>query len=681
MTALQALSPFSLDADDMRAVVRPGVIWVVLGSAKAGQANASAATAAIQAGLTAAKTAGGGYVLVVGEVNTYVINSPLIISSNTTLEIAKGITLQKVNNAVNNHSMMHNENMATNVDVNIEIKGGVWDGNYANNNSSLVKSDPTNPLAGVQGDTNFINVTNFKFSDALFINCNGFGIQFIGSGAKFKDIRSDLPRDFIHVNGPSSNITFDGCYGYSADAFIALNAWDWHISGPTVGDISGVRIRNCYYMGSNQAGRTGILVVFLAGTRTTGTGQGVGNVRDVTIDGFAVDMTKGSVTPASAGFSFTLDYDQVQGSEFAGAGVVENIKITNGYVKCANSNNPGVSFTKTASTSPAAADGQNDITVRDVTVDKVHFDCSGGGCTGPIGTSLGGVTGLKASCITFRDCQWTPGTQIAQNNNFINWASKTQADRITVDGLQINSNSINAGLGVAAILVNTYASGQASVIDDLTVDRVTTATGYQLAGPWLLINGVVNNFRSRGNRIVGPAGGNDVQGINFLSAVAQIVNGVVSDGYFNGVKTLLYVGNGVSSTANIIFRDCNLLAITHPIFVNGAFNVDVSFIGGVLVAGANLARVVTGFAAITIDNVRLSGAGAGTINYVTSGTARLRKNDRGSLTATVVLTPQDGDLVYFAATPAYTGVNVISGTGAGLYVYRGTGTVGWVKLN
>ena len=69
------------------------------------------------------------------------------------------------------------------------------------------------------------------------------------------------------------------------------------------------------------------------------------------------------------------------------------------------------------------------------------------------------------------------------------------------------------------------------------------------------------------------------------------------------------------------------------------------------------------------------------MTLVTGGAVELRKADRIAISPTVVLKPQNNDIVNFSGTLAYTGVNVISGTGAGLYVYRGTGTVGWVKLN
>ncbi|WP_337267046.1 hypothetical protein [Oryzifoliimicrobium ureilyticus] len=648
--------------------------FVVLTSAMSGQANASAATAAIQAGLTAAKTAGGAHVIVLGDAGTYVINSPLIFSSNTIFEIASGITLQKVNNAVGNHSMAHNENMATNVDVNIEIRGGIWDGNYANNNSSLVTSDPSNPLAGIQGDTNFIGVAGFKMTNCRFINCNGFCIQFIGSNAVFRDLTCDTNRDFLHINGTSYNILIDHCVGTSADAFIALNAWDWHRSSPTVGDISDVRIKNCAYYGSNLSARAGYFLVFLAGTRTTQTGTGVGNIHDVTVDGFVVDGTKSSL--GANNIMVIMDADQLVAGEYSGAGLVENVKISNGQIITLGPE--GLLFKK--QNGAGGADGQNDLTVRNFVVENVHFDCSQGTCRYPVSAVIG-FTALSVNDLIFRDCQWTPNNGTATPQMFVNWANKTVAERIVVDGLKINKNTSTAQ--IASMVHGQYTTGQASVIDDLTLDRITTAPGYQLPSAWLIVNGVIKFLRSDGVRIVGPAGGSDGQGIVLTSSTAQIVNGVVSNGYFNGVKELVQINSAVSSgnAVTLTFRDCNVLSCTHPVYVNGAFNADVLFNGGVLDTPNNIARVVTGSALLSLEDVRVSGAGASAITLVSSGTARLRRSGRASLAATTVLTPQDGDQVYWAATPAYTGVNVISGTGAGLYIYRGTGTAGWIKLN
>jgi hypothetical protein len=145
----------------------------------------------------------------------------------------------------------------------------------------------------------------------------------------------------------------------------------------------------------------------------------------------------------------------------------------------------------------------------------------------------------------------------------------------------------------------------------------------------------------------------------------------------------LHVQAGAAAGVNLLWQNCQILNETHPTFTQAAVPVKVSYDGCLLNTAANIARV-DGNATftLTLNNTTVTGAGATALTLV-SGTVRVVKNDLAQLTAAgTILTPQNNDTVNFAGTPAYTGAVVQGGgTGAGVYIYRGTGTTGWVKLN
>ena len=273
---------------------------------------------------------------------TYYCNQ-IVMYSNSNLSLGSGVILRKPPGVA--ASMIINEGalQATPAtDSNIQIFGeGEIDGNNSNQTGFTRATNGTIAsntfLSGIQGEVAMIGVNNFVFALQNVYNCNGFGVQYIGNNALFQNIVFNTARDALHFNGPSSHIILDNVTGYSADAFIALNAWDYHISSPTVGNITDVRATNIAYYGSNMSGRTGGLLVLLPGTRTTGYGQGTGNISNVSMDGFVNDMTQGTVTPQSAGIQLTMTEDTVA-TEYSGTGSIDNVTLKNGYSTYPNGN-------------------------------------------------------------------------------------------------------------------------------------------------------------------------------------------------------------------------------------------------------------------------------------------------------------------------------------------------------
>lgn len=652
-------------------------------------AAAAANAAVIQAAINAAQANVDGNVTVsINLPGTYYFNQ-VVLPSNTTLQIGRGVTYKKPPAYFASMFINYGALQGTpSVDSNITITGaGTIDGNAALNLASLTRAQVAvgtinTFLWGIQGDIAMIGVNNFTLSGVHTYACNGFVLQWIGDGLRVENVTTNTGRDFIHINGPSSHIVIENVTGYASDAFIALNAWDWHRSGPTVGLISDVRIKNVAYYGSNNvdgaSARTSGLIIFLPGTRSTGYGQGVGNIKNVTLDGFVYDTTKGSVSGAAAAIQVQMTKDTLDGGEYSGVGAVDNVKLSHGYVNIANSLINGLSLVGSGLT----ADDQGVVSIRDFVLENIQYDVSGTGAN--VNTASNIYNSWFVDGLVFRNSVWTPNST-AGGQSFLNWANKTPADSIIIDGLTINPNTLSGQAQV--VLINQYSGGNAATVRDLTMDRIRTAPGYTHVSPWLTLSGVVTNFRSRGNYIVGSGAGSDFQGIYLASATAQLVSGVVSDCYFNGTKELLTVASGVASAANLSVQNCVLNNVTHPIFHSAANTAEVNFRGSSINTGGNLARLTSASGTLKLSFVDTvsSGAGAAVITAAAAGVVQVRNSDRiqlpAGITATNPPTPANNDIVNFAATPSYTGSNVISGTGAGLYVYRGTGTVGWIKLN
>lgn len=659
-------------------------------------ANSTSAAAANAAAITAALAAAAGTLSPIVSINVpgvYYIQQ-VIVPSNVSLSVGRGVIIRKDANYLPSMFINQGALQATPVrDSNIAFFGeGTLDGN-ASTQTTLTQAAASITantfLYGVQGEVAMISVDNFTFKLRNVYNCNGFGIQWIGVGGLFEGLRPNTCRDFLHINGPSSHVLIRDCAGFSSDDFIALNAWDWHRSAPLVGDIQDVDIVDCAYYGTNNidgaSNRLGNFVKFLAGTRASGAGAGSGNVRNVRVNGFRVDASQGSASAAKNSIlGFPADYDQIA-NEWAGTGSVSNVLIEGGDMKLFDSNMFGLSFDKNSGA--GTADGQTNTTVRNVVVRNVHFDFSGATATAPKGCYFGSAYNTySVSGVKFEDCEWTPSTSITAQQTFMQVASKTAVLEATINGLMINTaNGSNLS---PVVLLSQYSSGNAALIKDLTVARLKTAPGVQFLVPWLTASGGSADYvRVKDLAIVGSGSGNDNQGVHINSTTSTIGQLVFESCDFDATKCVVYADSAAAGTINALFRNCRLNNVTHPVFINTAATVDVTFNGCSINTGSNLARISNAAAAVTlsfIDTIS-SGTGATALNVTAAANVRVRNSDRiqlpAGLTATNPPTPQNNDLVNFAATPSYTGSNVVSGTGAGLYVYRGTGTVGWIKLN
>lgn len=638
-------------------------------SSSAAAANAINLTAAMSVGGSFSITAPGTYFLEMTTARSYVT---LLTGSGVILKKAPAYYLPMFINwgALQTPAVY---------DTNIEFIGlGTLDGNYSENELGMVAGPGAvlgSFLYGCQGNIAMLGVHNFTMAVRNVRNFNSFAVQWFGNNGLFDGVLVDTGADGFHINGPSRGVQINRCVGLSTDDFIALNAWDWRRSGCLVGDIEGVQINNCSFSGSNYGGRMGAGVRLLAGTRASGYGAGTGNVRSVEVNNFVYRPSGGSVTAGNVGVLIAAEYDQLN-AEYAGAGVVEGVTFNGGYFQAPNGSTQAIRFSKIGSPSPA--DGQSDIVARNIRFRGVHIDTSAGTCVDPVQIDSA-YNAIRVQALEISG-QWTPAQGTGTDQSLVRVTNKQGADSIKIGPITINATTSTGT--VAVFSIGQYTGGQASTVDVLEVENLETAPGFQTSRAVGHLNGgVVNKLVGRSWRVVGTGAGDDFQGIRINSATSRVVDMTLENCVFSSVK-VIYNVMAASGAMTVQFNNCRILNSTHPILLQGAATVDCSFRGCSLDTPNNIARVANAAAALTLSlhDTTSTGAGAATVT-VASGALQLRRTDRVAFSPSVALTPANNDDVNFSGTPAYAGVNVISGTGAGRYVYRGTGTVGWIKVN
>lgn len=179
---------------------------------------------------------------------TFLISSPLILLSNTTLICDPDTIIKRTAASVSSGQI----GLVGNADEssgnsNIAIFGGTWDGNGSTQTLS-------NSLTRVQALFRFIKVDRLHISDVIVKDPISLCIQAAQvTKSTFRNIEfqqtitGDIYKDGLHINGPSSDLQISGISGSTNDDFIALNAWDLGPFGPTTGNINRVVISdvNC----------------------------------------------------------------------------------------------------------------------------------------------------------------------------------------------------------------------------------------------------------------------------------------------------------------------------------------------------------------------------------------------------------------------------------------------------
>ena len=162
----------------------------------------------------------------------YLIGTPLLICSNTTLLIDEGAELYLANNV--NNVMIGNKNKTTAatptiIDENITIIGGIWNGNRLNQ----TKWSGT-PNTSILVTLNiFSGVRNLKILNGKYINSRTYGMLISNVDCLLinncnVDVYTGIQDngDGIHLLGLCKNFTITNTIIKSDDNFIALNADD-----------------------------------------------------------------------------------------------------------------------------------------------------------------------------------------------------------------------------------------------------------------------------------------------------------------------------------------------------------------------------------------------------------------------------------------------------------------------
>ena len=186
---------------------------------------------------------------------TYLITKTLIIHSNTRFVLSPGAHLILGDNT--RCSIIQNEGFATgNRDENIEIVGGIWDGNCDGQGLDAVyeaehREDQPYSVDLFKGKLiRFAHINNLFLQKMTVKNPVSYGIQIADAvGFTVRDMYFDYnwhfgTADGVHINGPSYNGVIENCYGTTNDDMVALTTIDELHAEVSKGEIVNVTIRN-----------------------------------------------------------------------------------------------------------------------------------------------------------------------------------------------------------------------------------------------------------------------------------------------------------------------------------------------------------------------------------------------------------------------------------------------------
>ena len=179
------------------------------------------------------------------------IDKALVISSGTTLEIyghtmirlKPGSNTAMIRNKKAHYDLSKPINCEDNGDSDIHIIGGIWsecnNGRYGGNDNHMDMLPEGN-----FGVMVLSNVTDFSVENVTFTDCTAFGIM-AGACKNFliENIKFDVVyRDGVHLNGPAQDGVIRNIVGECGDDIVAVNAWDWHNSAKTLGNIENIQV-------------------------------------------------------------------------------------------------------------------------------------------------------------------------------------------------------------------------------------------------------------------------------------------------------------------------------------------------------------------------------------------------------------------------------------------------------
>ncbi len=194
-------------------------------------------------------------IVTIDAAGTYLISKALVIRSNTRLVVAPGAKLLAA--PMSHCSLIENEHFAGGgKDENIEIVGGIWDGNCDEmgldaEKFTLSRCDtPWSPESFRGKLMRFCHVDNIRILGLTVRNPVSYGIQ-IGAtyGFAVRDICFDYnwhfgTTDGVHINGPACAGTIENLCGTTNDDLVSLTTYDECHAECSIGDIEQVYIHN-----------------------------------------------------------------------------------------------------------------------------------------------------------------------------------------------------------------------------------------------------------------------------------------------------------------------------------------------------------------------------------------------------------------------------------------------------
>ena len=187
---------------------------------------------------------------------TYLVSHTLIIHANTRLICAPGVHFLAA--PLSKCALIENEHFATGGgrDENIEIIGGIWDGNCDEMGLDGVYEaqhrldDPYSPKLFKGKLLRFAHVDHISLEKLTVRNPVSYGIQ-IGDVRGFvtRDLYFDYnwhfgTTDGVHINGPARDGVIENLYGTTNDDLVSLTTYDEAHAEISLGDIENIYIHN-----------------------------------------------------------------------------------------------------------------------------------------------------------------------------------------------------------------------------------------------------------------------------------------------------------------------------------------------------------------------------------------------------------------------------------------------------
>ena len=186
---------------------------------------------------------------------TYRITKTLIIYSNTRLVLAPGVHILEA--PFSRCAILENEHFAGGGrDENIEIVGGIWDGNCdemgldASYETEHRLDDPYDPKLFKGKLIRFAHVDRIVLTRMTIRNPVSYGVQIADVyGFVVRDIFFDYnwhfgTTDGIHINGPAYDGVIENLAGTTNDDLVSLTTYDEPHAEVTLGPIENVYIHN-----------------------------------------------------------------------------------------------------------------------------------------------------------------------------------------------------------------------------------------------------------------------------------------------------------------------------------------------------------------------------------------------------------------------------------------------------